>query len=125
AGGCRCGGAVLPGLPGGPPVAREVQLVADLAGELFEGDAEWWPPLRSPSTCAPGQASTRRADVPRREGLPFQQLPPARSGRRPCRRPHSIGSASTTFATRLQRSLSLAGASTKELMGRLGHATRA
>ena len=32
--------AVFPGLPAGPPVARQVELVADLAGELGEGDAE-------------------------------------------------------------------------------------
>ena len=38
--GVDAGGSVFPGLPAGPPVTGEVQLVADLAGELGEGDAE-------------------------------------------------------------------------------------
>jgi hypothetical protein len=32
--------SVLPGLPGGPPVAAEVEVVGDLAGELGKRDAE-------------------------------------------------------------------------------------
>jgi hypothetical protein len=38
--GVDVGGAVLPGLPGAPPVAGEVEAVADLPGELIHGDAQ-------------------------------------------------------------------------------------
>src|SRR5215217_6955454 len=38
--GVDAGGAVLPGLPGAPPVAGEVEVVADLPGQLVHGDAE-------------------------------------------------------------------------------------
>src|SRR5512132_3801165 len=34
------GGAVLPGLPGAPPVTREVEAVGHLPGELIHGDAK-------------------------------------------------------------------------------------
>jgi hypothetical protein len=38
--GVDAGGAVLPGLPGAPPVAGEVEAVADLPGEFIHGDAK-------------------------------------------------------------------------------------
>jgi hypothetical protein len=38
--GVDAGGAVLPGLPGAPPVAGEVEAVGDLPGEFIHGDAK-------------------------------------------------------------------------------------
>jgi hypothetical protein len=38
--GVDAGGAVLPGLPGAPPLAGEVEAVADPPGEFVHGDAK-------------------------------------------------------------------------------------
>lgn len=38
--GVDAGGAVLPGLPGAPPVSGEVEAVGDLPGEFIHGDAK-------------------------------------------------------------------------------------
>src|SRR5215207_9794712 len=38
--GVDAGGAVLPGLPGAPPVAGEVEVVGDLPGQLVHRDSE-------------------------------------------------------------------------------------